>query len=365
MKEDFSKDLYPVSIDVLYDGMMVDFEIYYFQKGEPVLLCKDVVLTKSMIRSMKTALSFNTNIYMRKENHDRLLRETSYFEVAQMQLEKTVGYDVLRAITRDFVNRAYITGIIQREAVDILAEAIQVKLSDFGSALIMQCLNGIRGIDEYLYTHCLNVGFLNGMMANWCDYDNDFGTKLIKAGLVHDLGKLKISPEILNKPSRLTPLEYDSVKRHSEFGYEILKRSGEKDEIILDAVLHHHERINGTGYPEKLNGEEVSIGARITAISDVYDAMIAERPYKGASTPFVILQELMDTSFSGLDMQYVNTLSKNMVTELQGRTVLLSNGAVAKVEYIDPRQPKYPIVDIDGETVKTNEDLCCVRIYPG
>ena len=130
-------------------------------------------------------------------------------------------------------------------------------------------------------------------------------------------------------------------------------------------MLHHHERVNGTGYPDKLRSDSISPGARITAISDIYDAMIAERPYKGASTPFVILQEMVDTSFSGLDMQYVKTLLKNMTTELLGRLVLLSNGAVAKVEFIDPRQPKYPIVSIDGEMVKTNGDIYCVRMYAG
>lgn len=363
-------ELHPVSIDALYDGMMVDFEIYYIQKGEPVLLCKDVVLTKKKIDALKSSLRIGNsmylrNVYMRKENRDRLLRETSYFEVVQMQIEQTVGYDVLKDIAKDFVHQAFENGIVPMEITDALSNEIQKKLLEFDNALILQCLNGIRGIDEYLYTHCLNVGFLSGLLAGWCGYDDDYVVKLIKAGLVHDLGKLKISPSILNKPARLSSLEFDSVKLHPEFGHKMLKESGEKDEIILEAVLHHHERINGTGYPGRFSGDEVSTGARIIAITDVYDAMIAERPYKGSSTPFVILQELVDTSFSGLDTKFVNILLKNMIAELHGRRVLLSNGAVARVEFVDSQQPKYPIVNFEGQIVKTDENLFCVRLYAG
>ena len=358
-------ELYPVSVDVLYDGMLLDFGIYYYNQGKPVLLCKNVVLTENKIRSIRAAMAFNNNVYMLKENLDRVLRETAYFQMTQRRVEQAIGYDTMKDMARDFVDTASKTGIVSHTALNKMAEEVQTRLSDYDSALIMQCLNGIRGTDDYLYVHSLNVGFLNGMLANWCKLGKEYGVELVKAGLVHDLGKLKVSPYILNKPDKLTPLEYEAVKRHPEFGYGMLIASGEQNEMILDTVLHHHERINGTGYPEQLSGDSVSTAARICAISDVYDAMIAERPYKGASTPFVILQELMDTSFSGIDRKLVNTLLKNMITELQGCQVLLSNGAAAKVEFIDPRSPKYPIVSIDGEMVKTNDDLFCARIYAG
>lgn len=356
--------LYPLSVDVLYDGMMVDYAIYYYHQGDPLLLCENVVLTESMIESIRSTMRRGTNVYMHKEDHDRVLRETAYFEITQRRIEQKIGYDILKNIAKDFVTTACRTGIVPTDDVDNLAADVQRRLSLFGSALVMQCLNGIRGADEYLYVHCLNVGFLNGMMASWCGLDTRTCCSLIKAGLLHDLGKLKISPEILNKPGRLTSLEYEAVKRHPRFGHNILVDSGVTDPVILDAVLHHHERINGTGYPDKLASDELSIGARITAISDVYDAMIAERPYKGASTPFVILQEMVETSFSDLDTKLVKILLENMTTELLGRKVLLSNGAVAKVEFIDSRQPIYPMVSIDGEIIKTTPDVYCVRMYP-
>ncbi len=358
-------ELCPVSVDILYDGMMVEEGIYHYKDGKFILLCKDVVLTKNMIRYIKATIEQNDNVYMFKANRDRALRETAYFEMAQALVEKKIGYDVMRDIMKEFISSAFENGTISTEVVDDMTKDVQRKLTTFDDSLIIQCLNGIRGIDEYLYIHSLNVGFLNGMMGKWCGFDEDVCYRMVKAGLLHDLGKLKISPDILNKPAALTILEYEAVKRHPVFSEEMLQNSGETDELILDAVRHHHERMNGTGYPDRLRMDEISPASRITAIADVYDAMVAERPYKGASTPFVILQELTDTSFSGLDMQYVNILTKNILEDLQGRQVLLSNGAVARVDYIDPREPQYPIVNIDGETVKTDEEVYCVKVYAG
>lgn len=358
-------DLCPVSVDILYDGMMVEDGIYHYKDGKFILLCKDVVLTKNMIHYIKTTIDQNDNVYMFKANRDRALRETAYFEMTQAMVEKKIGYDVMRDIMKEFINSAFENGMVSTAAVDDMTRDVQRKLASFDDSLIIQCLNGIRGIDEYLYVHSLNVGFLNGMMGKWCGMDEDICYRMVKAGLLHDLGKLKISPDILNKPAALSILEYEAVKRHPVFSEDMLRNSGEEDELILDAVRHHHERMNGTGYPDRLSMDEISPASRITAIADVYDAMVAERPYKGASTPFVILQEMIDTSFSGLDMQLVTVLLKNVTEDLTGRMVLLCNGAVGKVEYVDEREPQYPIVNIDGETVKTDEEIFCVKVYAG
>ncbi len=358
-------NLYPISVDILYDGMKVESGIYCAEDRGFTLLCKNVILTKPKIEYIRRFMETKKNIYMSKEERQRLLRETDYFQKIQTKIEQEIGYDTMKNIADDLLNNVQQTGVVSKEMADGLAEEVEGKLIAFDDAQVMQCLNGIRGVDEYLYIHCLNVGMLNGMMAKWCGLDKDQYSKLVKAGLVHDLGKLQISPEILNKPGRLTDLEFESIKRHPGFSYEILRSSGEQDEMILDAALHHHERVNQTGYPDKLGMDEISVGARITAISDVYDAMVAKRPYKEASTPFVILQELMDNAFSGLDRNYVDILIKNMTKALQGRQVLLSTGALATVEYIDSSKPQYPIVNMDGEMIMTNEIIYCEKVYAG
>lgn len=141
----------------------------------------------------------------------------------------------------------------------------------------------------------------------------------------------------------------------------MLIKSGEKDDVMLDGVPHHHERVNGTGYPDGV--KSFSPVARITASSDVYNAMTAKRPYKEESTPFQILQEFSDNSFSDLVLSYIRLLlQQNMPRELTGQSVLLSNGAVARVKFVDAASPKYPVVSVDGEIIHTNDTLYCKRM---
>lgn len=356
-------ELYPVSVDVLYDGMQVDYGIYFYQNGKPVLLCKDLVLTSGMIESLKAAMAHCKNVYMDKAHHEKLLRETCYFAQAQKKLEEDVGYNVMKDSVQSLLDNVVEHGTIYGENVDNLAKDISQKLADVDGALIMQCINGMRDTDKYLYAHSLNVGFLNGLIAQWCGFDKEMTDKAIKAGVLHDIGKTKLPSSILEKPGKLTALEYEIVKSHPELGYDMLISSGETDKDILDGVLHHHERLNGRGYPGRVKMDDISPIARITAVSDVYDAMTSKRPYRDAISPFVVLQELDTDAFSELDMRYVRKIMENMPNELLGRSVLLSNGAVAKVEYIDRRHLAYPIVSIDGKIEKTSPALSCVRMY--
>lgn len=356
-------ELFPASIDILYDGMRVDYGIYIYQNGKPVLLCRDVVLTTGMIQSLKNAMNHCKNVYMDREHHEKLLRDTPYFRQAQAKLENKLGYDVMKSNIESAFTNIIEHGSVYGGKIDALANDINQRLNSNDNALIMQCVNGLRETDTYLYAHSLNVGFLNGLMSQWCGFDREKTDKAIRAGVLHDIGKTKLPSSILEKPAKLTKLEYEIIKSHPELGYEMLVKSGEKDKDVLNAVLCHHERMNGCGYPGRKKGDEISDIAKITAVSDVYDAMTSKRPYRDAISPFSVLEELDTEAFSELDIGYVKLMMENMPNELLGRSVLLSNGAVAKVEYIDRRDLGCPIVSIDGKVEKTNSQLRCVRMY--
>ena len=105
------------------------------------------------------------------------------------------------------------------------------------------------------------------------------------AGLLHDLGKAVMPVDILNKPGKLTEDEFSIMKSHSVKGYEILLEGGQAKPSALDVTLHHHEKINGLGYPHNLVGENISVFARMAAICDVYDAITSSRPYKEGGSP--------------------------------------------------------------------------------
>jgi putative nucleotidyltransferase with HDIG domain len=110
-------------------------------------------------------------------------------------------------------------------------------------------------------------------------------------GILHDIGKIGIRDEILNKKGKLSPEEYEKIKQHTVIGYEIVKQAGVFDEL-LPAIRSHHERLDGTGYPDGLRGDEIPLIARILAISDAFDAMVADRPYRKGLPVEEALQEI-------------------------------------------------------------------------
>ncbi|WP_114953860.1 HD-GYP domain-containing protein [Sphingosinicella terrae] len=143
----------------------------------------------------------------------------------------------------------------------------------------------LKSKDEYTYLHSVAVCALMVNLAAQIGLDERTAAKLGTAGLLHDVGKVKIPDEVLNKPGRLTDEEYALAKTHSIEGYRLLVQVEGIPPVALDVCQHHHEKMDGTGYPHGLNGEEISLAARMGAICDVYDALTSNRPYKNAWTP--------------------------------------------------------------------------------
>lgn len=132
------------------------------------------------------------------------------------------------------------------------------------------------------------------------------------AGLMHDIGKIIISEDILNKPGKLTDVEYQEIKRHVECGYQIL-RSVDTYTSLAEYVLSHHERWDGCGYPRGLKGEEIPLIARIITVADSYEAMTAKRPYKEALSVDDTVDELIKHSGTQFDPDIVKVFIEKVL----------------------------------------------------
>ncbi|MDR0197036.1 MAG: HD domain-containing protein, partial [Oscillospiraceae bacterium] len=187
--------------------------------------------------------------------------------------------------------------------------------------------------------------------------------ELVRIGLLHDIGKLRIPPEIINKPSKLTPDEFKEIQKHPLHTLDILVKSGIKNRTLLTGTVQHHEKVNGTGYPCGLPSDEIIEFAKITAISDIYDAMVTRRVYKEPHSPFVILEAFSHEGYSELDIYYVKMFIDCMTEELKGKQILLSDGSVAKVVLVNPRNLLYPIVEVNGNILATSKSIYCERMY--
>ncbi|MEG5266018.1 HD-GYP domain-containing protein [Pseudomonas sp. JDS28PS106] len=164
------------------------------------------------------------------------------------------------------------------EDVDLLVEEITNSIQRHPHALIS--LSRLRTSDEYTYMHSVAVCALMVALARRLGMPEEQVREAGVAGLMHDVGKMMIDPEILNKPGRLTPQEFEAMKYHPEAGLKILDASLPVNAIVRDVCLHHHEKVDGSGYPHGLVGEQISLFARMGAVCDVYDAITSDRPYK-------------------------------------------------------------------------------------
>ncbi|MGB9715087.1 MAG: HD-GYP domain-containing protein [Thermodesulfovibrionales bacterium] len=150
-------------------------------------------------------------------------------------------------------------------------------------------LLSLENYDYYTYTHSVNVSVLSVGLGIEINLKREDVEKLGIGTMLHDIGKSAIPHEILNKQGKLSDKEYECIKKHVIEGINILKTHKDIPEESLNAVLHHHERLSGSGYPYRLKGDAIGLFGRISAITDSYDALTTQRPYKPAYTPFYAL----------------------------------------------------------------------------
>lgn len=171
-----------------------------------------------------------------------------------------------------------------------LIDQISASLDRNAGALLS--LVRLKSKDDYTYMHSVAVCVLMVRLGRVLGMSEAEIKQAGSAGLMHDLGKVKVSPSILNKPGALTNEEFNHIKLHPVLGYDLLVQAQVLDPITLNVCLHHHEKVDGSGYPHQLKADEISIFAKMAAVCDVYDAVTSDRPYKVGWAPGVALQRM-------------------------------------------------------------------------
>lgn len=232
---------------------------------------------------------------------------------------------------------------IDAESASPLVEEISASLDRNEGALIS--LVRLKASDDYTYMHSVAVCALMISLARELDLPESEVRRAGMGGLLHDIGKAMIPIEVLNKPGALTEKEFNLVKLHPEQGYALLKQGSVTDEVALDICLHHHEKIDGTGYPFKLNGSQISLFAKMGAVCDVYDAVTSNRPYKPGWEPGVSLQRMAQWE-SHFDQKVFQAFVKCVGIYPVGSIVLLKSGRLALVIDQSAKNLLTPIVKV-------------------
>ena len=239
------------------------------------------------------------------------------------------------------------------EAVALVEEITQSVSRNSGALLSM---SRIKSKDDQVYLHSVAVSALMIALGRQMGVEGEALKKLGMAGLLHDIGKVVIPDIILNKPGKLTPEEYEILKTHTRRGWEILKSDPSVDEVALDVCLHHHERMDGTGYPDKLSGDALSLHARMAAICDIYDVLTSNCSYRKAFSPADAIRKMTEMQNTHFDQVVFYAFVKTVGIYPTGTLVKLKSGRLAVVTDQSPKSLLTPFVKVFFST-KTNEPI--------
>ncbi|WP_017756765.1 HD-GYP domain-containing protein [Calidifontibacillus oryziterrae] len=208
--------------------------------------------------------------------------------------------------------------------------------------------------EDYLYHHAITLAALSAVLGKVLNFSKGDCIQIGIAGAMCDCGMAKIDPKILNKKESLSKHEFDEVKKHPIYSFTMLEQVKILKDDVRKTVYQHHERIDGSGYPNGLTAEYIHPFAKIIAVSDVYHAMTSERNYRGKQSPFKVLESILQDQFGKFDPRVVNALTKVMTNFSSGTRVLLSNNEVGEIVFIEQKYPTRPMIKLEstGEIIQ-------------
>lgn len=216
---------------------------------------------------------------------------------------------------------------------------------------VLMRLSQLKSSDDYTYQHSLRVSILATMIGKWMGYNSEMLQELATAGLMFDIGKMKIPDFIMNKP-KLTEDEFEVVKKHAQLGYGILMKTKGITNNMKYSALQHHERLDGSGYPLRLKSGQIHEFAKIIMVCDIFDAMISDRPYRKKVSPFQAAEYISWQSGETLDSKICYILISNLAEYYIGKRVRLSNGELGTVVYVDVNFPTRPVVALENGEIR-------------
>ncbi|MDD4801430.1 MAG: HD-GYP domain-containing protein [Syntrophomonas sp.] len=320
-----------INIENLQSNMIVARNIYN-SEGR-ILLSSGVILSESYIERLHS-LGI-ASVYVK----DEIIGDIDIPEV----ISEKNRIETVKIVRQTFQTLELNHKLNVRQIKDTVNNLIDELL--YNSNVLVN-LTDIRSFDDYTFAHSVNVCLLSLMTGVTLNYDSH---KLIELGigaLLHDIGKIKINKEILNKDDDLTRQEYLDIKKHAYNGFEILRKYSDISLLSAHIAYQHHERWNGTGYPRSLTGTDIHAYGRIVAVADVYDALLADRPYRSSysvSQAIAILQRMGGTY---LDPRCMTALIANVAVYPIGSIVELSSGVIGVVVDTNKKMPTRPIVRV-------------------
>lgn len=303
-----------------------------------VLAEEGVTLTEDVIDRARTAgvetigivdedfVPLNKHIELKIDDPSTIKKQTEAIDKTERLFT-----DVRKKKQLDFDNA-------KTTAVSILDEALH-------NPQAFANLRNLKLKDEYTYQHSVDVAGLCVLIGRELNLSRVNMETLVVAALLHDVGKMLIPESVLNKPARLETNEETIMRKHSLYGYQILKREN-VGERIANIVLEHHEAMDGSGYPFAKKGEALDEFSRIVAVCDVYSALTTDRVYRKAMAPYKAIKIVAAEANAHLDPEYAKIFQRVIGVYPNATYVLMSDGATGRVVEQNPNLPMRPIIQV-------------------
>ncbi|WP_232732110.1 HD-GYP domain-containing protein [Bacillus sp. mrc49] len=206
--------------------------------------------------------------------------------------------------------------------------------------------------EDYTFHHAISIGLIGSYIASKMKYSKADVYQVAIGGCLADCGMAKVAPRLLNKMEDLTAEDYEEIHNHPIFSYKMIKDSSIIKDSVKIAILEHHGRLDGTGYPKRLNAKPMNLFSKIIAVADVFHAMTSERVYRKKQSPFRVLEMILHDDFGKFDIEVVKTLLSSFSSFSIGSRVKLNNGFIAEIIFIDASNQTRPIVQVkDSEEI--------------
>lgn len=328
-----------VSIVNCVPGMLIGKSIYH-ENGK-LLLGEGFELTKRVISRLEE--QGVTHLYVRDGATDDITIEDDIpievrresMAIIQASFEK-IQSGVLKK------NASFNGRIIQdfKKVIDMLLFELK------SSKSLMNLLSNIQVKDKYVFSHSLNVALYTLAVAIKRGFNDKQLYEIGLGCLLHDIGKMMIPPEVLHKPGKLTDQEFDIIKKHTEFGFDLLRKQLEVPLLSAHCAFQHHEKWNGKGYPRGLKGEEIHPYARTMSVGDVFDALTTHRVYRRAMLPHEAMEIIYADTNTHFEQEVVEQFRRTIVIYPVGVTVKLNTGETAVVISYNKHSPSRPVLRV-------------------
>ncbi len=348
-------DIIRISINEAKVGMLIADDIY--NSSNQLIFPADARLTEKAITRMRFHSIPYLRIYIEDDSEEKeeapvitapadirffeKLRETEEFATfneAFTEVASTIESELnnIVRLKSDTHSETLLTGV--RRILDSCRTGIQV----------FDLLHCTRNYDEIVFAHSLNVALISAVLGRWLSFPEDEISLLIKAAIYHDIGKLVIPQDIVEKAGPLTEHETITMRSHTMRGYNILKNLSLDKRVKLAAMMHH-ERCDGSGYPLGVKADQIDRFSKIISIADVYEAMTAPRKYRSARCPFAAVKIFESSGLALYDTKYLMTFLEHITQCYIGYRVRLSNGTIGTIVYINRQYYSRPMIQVGNE----------------